>query len=529
MTNNGSELTARIVVTGLTMTAVTLFATSAGSSDLNTLRAVEETAAGIIMGTPDPLTRARSREILNEAGFVKSLMSSDIGEQFAIGNTDALSTYLDPQAQPYADAIFDPAARNAALFQSMKLNEQLEYMTMADFSAVAETWQATNPESQRTGWTAKPYPYAIDGEPVVRYDRSLNGQHWTEWGVSGKPGWTVSDKVATVAAAFIQNRENETKMIDATDTGELDRPFAVGMGGVAGAGNTITHGSDTGGIGTGVPSAPDEPDCTRLLGAQNCFAPAVAIHDNNETTCSGTLIGAEWVLAASHCFCRLDPTHVTLGSRVYDDGAVVTSPAFTVGFAGTVKHHDPEFCTRYNGPDEESAYSAPDLALVKLAKPLQHRSKQIAAVLGTSALLEQIDIAEMVGFGATEYNDEGGKKLVVSVKIASKDCAGASDAEQYKCLAGRELVAIDPLSKKDSCNGDSGGGVYARLEDGNMALLAVVSRGINNTCGVGGIYVLTTTDDIRLWLAKHVPDLRIAEPQVELAADLRALNAPDNN
>ncbi|MCC0014018.1 MAG: trypsin-like serine protease [Rhodobiaceae bacterium] len=519
MTNNGSELTARIVVTGLTMTAVTLFATSAGSSDLNTLRTVEAAAAAIIKGNPDPQSLARSREILNEAGFVKSLMSLDIGGQIVIGNTNALSTYLDPQVQPYADAIFDPAARNAALFQSMKLNEQLEYMTMADFSAVAETWQVTNPESQRTGWTATPFPYAINGQPVMRYDRSFNGRQSTEWGVAGKPAWVVPDELARASAEFMEkffDPEVRAKMTDGKEPGQFNQfimDFASGVGG----------------SGTGDLNLPDEPDCTLLPGTENCFAPAIAIHDNNETTCSGTLIGAEWVLAASHCFCRLDPTHVTLGSKVYDDGAVITSPALTVGFAGEVQHHDPEFCTRYNGPDEESAYTAPDLALVKLARPLQHPTKPLAAVLGTSALLNQINLAEMVGFGATEYNDEGGKKLVVSVMIASKDCAGASDVEQYKCLAGRELVAIDPNGKKDSCNGDSGGGVYARLENGNIALLAVVSRGTRNSCGAGGIYVLTTTDDIRLWLAKHVPDLRIAEPQVELAADLRALNAPDNN
>ncbi|WP_340160755.1 trypsin-like serine protease [uncultured Hoeflea sp.] len=524
MTNNGSELTARIVVAGLTMTAVTLFATSAGSSDLNTLRTVEAAAAAIIKGNPDPQSLARSREILNEAGFVKSLMSSDVKGQPEIGNTDALSTYLDPQAQPYADAIFDPAARNAALFQSMKLNEQLEYMTMADFSAVADTWQATNPESQRTGWTATPFPYAINGQPVVRYDRSFNGRQSTEWGVAGKPDWAVPDELARASAEFMEkffDPEVRAKMTDGEEAGEFNQSFVESL---AENGNTIFRGHLTGDVNTS-----DEPDCTLLPGTENCFAPAIAIHDNNETTCSGTLIGAEWVLAASHCFCRLDPTHVTLGSRVYDDGAVVTSPAFTVGFAGTVKHHDPEFCTRYNGPDEQSAYTAPDLALVKLARPLQHPTKQLAAVLGTSALLNQINLAEMVGFGATEYNDEGGKKLVVSVMIASKDCAGASDVEQYKCLAGRELVAIDPNGKKDSCNGDSGGGVYARLENGNIALLAVVSRGTRNSCGAGGIYVLTTTDDIRNWLAKHVPDIRIAEPQVELAADLRALNAPENN
>lgn len=519
MTNNSSELTARIAVAGLTMTAVTLFATSAGSSDLNTLRTVEAAAAAIIQGNPDPQSLARSREILNEAGFVKSLMSSDVKGQPEIGNIEALSTYLGPQAQPNADAIFDPAARNAALFQSMKLNKQLEYMTMADFSAVAETWQATNPQSQRTGWTATPYPYAISGQPVVRYDRLLNGGQLTEWGVVGKPDWAVPDELARASVELMKDSWDLSitypKMYFGDRTGDLDS-------GLVDSGPHETDFADTA-------PASGETDCTLKQGAENCFAPAVAIHDDNETTCSGTLIGEEWVLAASHCFCRHDPTHVTLGSQVYDDGAVVTSPALTVGFAGEVQHHDPKFCSRYNSPDENSAYSAPDLALVKLANPVKDPTRKLVALIGTSALLDEIKVAEMAGFGATEYNDEGGRKIVVSVKIISRTCAGVSDTEQYKCLAGRELVAIDPLSKKDSCNGDSGGGVYARLQDGNMALLAVVSRGINNTCGVGGIYVLTTTDDIRNWLAKHVPDLRVAEPQVGLAADLRALNTSDNN
>jgi len=90
-------------------------------------------------------------------------------------------------------------------------------------------------------------------------------------------------------------------------------------------------------------------------------------------------------------------------------------------------------------------------------------------------------------------------------------------------------VAADPLKKKDSCNGDSGGGVYARLEDGSLALLAVVSRGIQNKCGVGGIYVLTTTSDVCEWLAANVPDLRVADADVALAADLRAINSSDDD
>ncbi|MGJ8571964.1 MAG: trypsin-like serine protease [Hoeflea sp.] len=522
MANNGSNYTTRFLVAGLGMTAVTLFASSARSSDLTMLRSVEAAASGILIGNPDPIARARSREILNEAGFVNSLMSSEPKRQAAIGNIEALSTYFDPQTAPYADVIFDPAARNTALFQSAKLNEELDYMTMLEFSDVAGNWQTTSPGSLRTGWNARLYPYAINGQPVVRYDRSLNGEKLIEWGLTGERDWWVPDAITLAGAELMQKfriPDIGVRMTDGTTTGDIGSTILTNVAGNSDIPNMVLSGAIT----------TSEPDCTRLLGARNCFLPAMAIHNNNETTCSGTLIGSEWVLAASHCFCRIDPTHVTMGSKVHEDGGVVLSPALSVGFAGVVKHYDPEFCIRYNGRDQESAFTAPDIALVKLERPLRHSSKQISAVLGTPTLLEQLDIAEMVGFGATEYNDGGGKKLVVSVKIASKNCDKLADVAQYECLLGKELVAVDPLKKKDSCNGDSGGGVYARLDDGSLALLAVVSRGIQNRCGVGGIYVLTTTKEIRSWLAGIVPDLLVADSEVTLAADLSALNPTEEN
>ncbi|MCP4099290.1 MAG: trypsin-like serine protease [Planctomycetaceae bacterium] len=274
---------------------------------------------------------------------------------------------------------------------------------------------------------------------------------------------------------------------------------------------------------------PAQETCSVNSSRNNCYMPAVALHTDRQNICSGTLISSQWVLSASHCFCQHDPTIVTIGAGIPDSRSRNNLPSLQVSFAGKLIHKDPDFCKRYNSADTDiDAFIKPDLALVKLKHPIIHPQFSPVALVGSDDLLTKVSFAEMASFGSTEKSTTGGKKMSVSVAISSKRCI-ESDGEAYEnptsefgCLRGKELVAIDVNKKKDSCFADSGGGVYARLNDGRIALLAVVSRGLKGECGFGGIYSLVTTTEIREWLEKHVHDVRFADSTVMLAMDLQS-------
>ncbi len=89
--------------------------------------------------------------------------------------------------------------------------------------------------------------------------------------------------------------------------------------------------------------------------------------------------------------------------------------------------------------------------------------------------------------------------------IISPSCNGTVDgrpeSEVYGCDPGLELVAGDPLRKRDAGRGDGGGPLYVHAPDGEPRLAGVTSRGIDSATsmsGDGGIYV--RVDRYRTWM-----------------------------
>ena len=147
-------------------------------------------------------------------------------------------------------------------------------------------------------------------------------------------------------------------------------------------------------------------------------------------------------------------------------------------------------------------YADGDVAVVGLAEKAQATPITIAA----PALIAGAKSVRIVGFGVTEKGTSGAK-LMVDVPIASHTCEGTTDASVYGCYPDAEMVASTPLTSRDSCNGDSGGGAFVQATDGNWQLAAVVSRGIQGTsarpCGDGGIYARVDGSKVREWLRSN--------------------------
>ena len=154
--------------------------------------------------------------------------------------------------------------------------------------------------------------------------------------------------------------------------------------------------------------------------------------------------------------------------------------------------------SRITCPVDLTTMAKGDIALMFLERDAAAAPRRLA----TSEWIDQATSVRAVGFGRTEdpIAEPIGIKRQVDVPVASTNCLGhvnrgsgpIPDASFYGCGAGGELVAGAPLLDRDSCNGDSGGPIYIRRNDGHEFLVGVTSRAVVRPglrpCGDGGIY-----------------------------------------
>jgi secreted trypsin-like serine protease len=223
----------------------------------------------------------------------------------------------------------------------------------------------------------------------------------------------------------------------------------------------------------------------RIIGGNKvagvAFSDCVALGDDNDWGCTGTLIAPRVVISAGHC--------AEIATRVFF-GNDVTKKGTVIGVKKVVQH--PKYWqTKHN-----------DLLVLVLDKAATVKPRRIAQ----SADIDAATDGRAVGFGNVEATGQFGygTKRQVDVPIASTLCQGKvgkkSDKMVYGCDTGLELVAGKPMLGKDSCNGDSGGPFY--IADGDSWVLAgATSRATTSAmaaCGDGGIYV--RLDKYREWI-----------------------------
>jgi len=225
------------------------------------------------------------------------------------------------------------------------------------------------------------------------------------------------------------------------------------------------------------------------ISAENdVFKEAVAIVGNGKI-CSGTMVAADKVLTAGHCYCRGVSNEVLVGTSVL-------SPIERVKV-------DPARSEAYRSCDIlDKDLSVGDMALLQLERPISNpppipKNASLAVVRDSAAI-------RAVGFGRTEASI--GFKYQVNVVIASHQCDGTAamvglpDEQVYRCKSSYELVAAG--LNRDTCGGDSGGGVYIFGPDNQPYLIGVTSRAVDprGKCGLGGIYPLLSAPPLREWL-----------------------------
>lgn len=213
------------------------------------------------------------------------------------------------------------------------------------------------------------------------------------------------------------------------------------------------------------------------------FLDCVAVGNDQQWACTGTLIAANVVITAGHC--ADSATRIYIGRDVSKKGTVVK-------VAQSVRH--PQYKKQANN----------DLMVLILEQPVAGVAPR---ALAGKTLIDKASDGRVVGFGNTDLAGQLGYgiKRFVDVPIVSGACKGTVDGQQdrfmYGCDKGQELVAGRPLTARDSCTGDSGGPFYVLDAHGNWLLAGATSRATTSAmsnCGDGGVYV--RLDRYKTWI-----------------------------
>lgn len=185
--------------------------------------------------------------------------------------------------------------------------------------------------------------------------------------------------------------------------------------------------------------------------------------NNHQVICSGTLIGCETFLTAAHCVCD-GSTFASCGTPQASDYSVYLQNVGIVGVAAI---------------DVDPAYSfgtSGDVAVLTLSSPITGVAPTpinttMRPAFGTSA--------EIVGFGLTQggANDTG---LLRRGLTETGACEGAADSDNHVCWSFTDPLGL-PGEDSNTCNGDSGGPLFADLGMGD-SVVGITSGGSSADC-----------------------------------------------
>merc|ERR1711971_1288761 len=229
-----------------------------------------------------------------------------------------------------------------------------------------------------------------------------------------------------------------------------------------------------------------------VLGTKNTFSNRFSVQ------CGGTLLDQTTVLTAAHCFDQSGgPNVVRLGDHdinTSSDGA----QAVDVSIRRIIQH-----------PGWDSNSLENDIAILKLSQPIQY-SRDIRRACMPTAYRGQ-DLPSVlarpqpivVGWGSTSTGTGPTSRLRQAPvqMVTQQQCANAYRQVSRVTIGATKLCAGE--GTRDTCNGDSGGGLFSRNLGGGFAVVGVTSFGVE--CArddFPGVY--TRVDEYLPWIQQNM-------------------------
>ncbi len=222
--------------------------------------------------------------------------------------------------------------------------------------------------------------------------------------------------------------------------------------------------------------------------------------NSRDSSCSGALIAARWVITAGHCFRDAD------GTRVSQPVAKVTTAVIGRTDLNGHSGHEARVIEVRQSPTTDVALAQLDTAITDI-KPLQLTSA--APAPGTTVRL--------TGYGFTR-----GGETDLATRLQTGQFAVTAVDDVTVSMSGRR-----PRNNTSPCPHDSGGPYFTTRADGTAELVAVVSNG--PSCPHSSPDLGARIDIIHEWISANIDgmpsagSISLLSPWATFAAFLAAI------
>ncbi|XP_072783689.1 acrosin-like [Taeniopygia guttata] len=211
--------------------------------------------------------------------------------------------------------------------------------------------------------------------------------------------------------------------------------------------------------------------------------------------CGGSLITAEWVLTAAHCF---DPIR-KIGMVYLVIGATqLTKPGHGAQLRRIKKlvRHE-----HYNPSDKSN-----DIALLQLSKPVDcNPYVQLACVADPALSLSELQNCWVAGWGATAARSQTSSDILQEAKVQLIDVQLCNSSGWYAGVVHtHNLCAGYPQGKIDTCQGDSGGPLMCQDENSDFFWIVGVTSWGRGCARVKRPGIYTSTLYFYDWILAHI-------------------------